>query len=262
MRKKLSYLVVAAAIGLSGWAITLAKASPKKTPTIVLVHGAFAESSSWNGVIADLTADGYTVVAAANPLRSVKGDAAAVSAVIKSIDGPVILVGHSYGGAVITIAANGNDNVAALVFVDGLALDAGEAAADIGARFPNTLGQALAPPVVQADGAKDLYILASKFRDQFAADIPEAEAALMEATQRPIDAAAFSEPSGPPAWKRLPSWFIYGSLDKNITPAASAFMAQRAGAKKAVEVPGASHVVMVSHPREVTALIEEAATIE
>jgi len=259
MRKLIPVFAAAAIAGLSLSAISQTEAAAGKAATIVLVHGAFAESSSWDGVIADLTAHGYKSIAAANPLRSVKGDAAFVSSIIKSISGPVILVGHSYGGEVISIAANGNDNVAALVYVDGLALEAGETAAGLGARFPNTLGPALAPPVAQADGSKDLYIEASKFRAQFAADVPEPQARLMEATQRPIAEAAFSEPVGPPAWKTLPSWFIYGSLDLNITPPAHRFMAERARAKKVVEVEGASHVVMVSHPHEVAALIEQAA---
>jgi pimeloyl-ACP methyl ester carboxylesterase len=260
MRKSAFDFFLAAVVGVSVCATLQVRAAPAPRATIVLVHGAFAESSSWNGVVAELSAHGYTVVAAANPLRGVKGDAAFVSSLLKSISGRIVLVGHSYGGEVISIAANDNSNVAALVYVDALALEAGETAAGLGARFPGaTLGPALAPPVVQADGSKDLYIEASKFRAQFAADVPAAQANLMQAAQRPIAEAAFSEPVGPPAWKTLPSWFIYGSLDLNITPAAHRFMATRAGAKKTVEVKGGSHVVMISHPHEVAALIEQAA---
>ncbi|TPL71881.1 alpha/beta hydrolase [Mesorhizobium sp. B2-3-13] len=230
-------------------------------PTIVLVHGAFAESSSWNAVIADLNKDGYKAIAAANPLRSVAGDAAAVSAVIRSISGPVVLVGHSYGGPVITEAANGKSNVKALVYVAGFAPETGESSLTLSARFPgSTLGDALLP-VAQPDGGQDLYIRSEKFHEQFAADIPPAEASLMAATQRPVAKAALSEPSGAASWKTIPSYAIYGSADRNIPPAVMKFMAERAHAVKTVVVGGASHAVMVSHPDEVAALIEEAASV-
>lgn len=229
-------------------------------PTIVLVHGAFAESSSWDGVAAKLIADGYSVVGAANPLRSVKGDAAYISSIIKSIPGSVILVGHSYGGSVITTAANGNDNVKGLVYVSAFAPDAGETAAGLSTKFPgSTLGASLAPPVTLPDGGKDLYIDQAKFRDQFAADVPAAKARLMAEAQRPIAEAAITEASGEPAWKNVPSWFIYGKADKNIPLAVLDFMAKRAHSRKTVEISGASHVVMTSHPAEVSKLIEEAA---
>jgi pimeloyl-ACP methyl ester carboxylesterase len=170
-------------------------------------------------------------------------------------------VGHSYAGSVIANAANGNDNVKGLVFVAGFAPEAGESAIDLSGRFPgSTLGPALAPSVVLSDGSKDSYIDQSKFQAQFAADVPEAEAVKMAATQRPVTEAALAEPAGQPAWKTVPSWFIYGSLDKNIPAAVHAFMAKRAGAKETIEVKGASHVVMISHPREVAALIEQAAS--
>lgn len=236
-----------------------AAAEPAK-PTIVLVHGAFADSSSWNGVIAALQAKGYPVVAAANPLRSVAADAAYVSSVVESIDGPVVLVGHSYGGQVISNAANGHDNVKSLVYVAAFAPEAGEAVAELAAKFPGgTLGEALAAPVKLASGGVDLYIDQSKFRTQFAHDVTEAQAALMAAGQRPITEAALTEKSGEPAWKRLPSWFVYGSGDKNIPAAALQFMADRAGSRRTVVVDGASHVVMVSKPEVVADLIDEAA---
>ena len=231
-----------------------------KLPTIVLVHGAFADSSSWNGVITSLQKDGYKTVAVANPLRSVSNDARAVSDVVGSITGPVVLVGHSYGGQVITNAVKGHDNVKSLVFVAAFAPDAGEAAAELAGKFPGgTLGEALAPPVKLADGGVDLYIEQTKFRDQFAHDVPAAQTALMGAGQRPIAQAALAEKSSEPAWKALPSYFVYGDGDKNIPAQALGFMAERAGSKRTVVVKGASHVVMVSQPQVVADLIREAA---
>jgi len=169
-------------------------------------------------------------------------------------------VGHSYGGSVITVAATGNPDVKALVFVAGVAPDQGESVVSLTSRFPGgTLGPTLAPPVILPNGGKDLYIQQDKFPAQFAADVPKAEAKIMAATQRPITDAALNELSGPPAWKTIPSWFIFGSLDKNIPEAAHKFMAQRANAKMVVEVKGASHVVMISHPDEVAAIIRKAA---
>lgn len=233
-------------------------ASPK--PTIVLVHGAFAGSSSWNGVIGTLSRDGYTVVAAAVPLRSLKGDADYVSSLVASIPGPVVLVGHSYGGEVISVAAAGRPNVKALVFVSGLAPEVGESAASLGARFPTgTLGETLAPPVPLSDGSADVYILQARYWKQFAADVPQADAVGMAATQRPIVQAALAEPAAALSWRTLPSWFVWGEQDRNIPAALHAFMAKRAHAREAVQVPGASHVVMISHPALVAAMIERAA---
>ena len=246
---------------MATYALPANAASSTTLPTIVLVHGAFAESSSWNGVVARLLAKGYPVIAAANPLRGVRIDSAYVASVLDSIPGPVVLVGHSYGGVVITNAATGKGNVKALVYVAGLATAEGESAGALVGRFPgSTLGPTLAPPTALSDGNKDLYILQPRFHAQFAADVPARDAALMAATQRPIVAAAFDELSGPPAWKSIPSWFIYGSRDKNIPPVLQPFMAERAGAKGIVEVNGASHVVMISHPDQVVKLIEQAAT--
>lgn len=237
-----------------------AQAQETVKPTIVLVHGAFADSSSWNGVTERLIKDGYPVVAAANPLRSVKGDAQYVSSLISSIDKPVVLVGHSYGGAVISGAAAGHKNVRALVFVAAFAPDRGEAAGQLAGKFPgSSLGEALAAPVkLRGDGA-DLYIDQSKFHQQFAHDVPAGQAALMAASQRPIAEAALTEVAGEPAWRVLPSWFIYGDGDKNIPAAGLAFMAERAGSKKTMVLEGASHVVMVSQPQAVADIIKEAA---
>ncbi|HEY9657846.1 MAG TPA: alpha/beta hydrolase [Allocoleopsis sp.] len=229
-------------------------------PTIVFVHGAFAESSSWNGVLTKLITKGYPTVAVANPLRGVKSDADYVASVLKDINDPIVLVGHSYGGSVITNAVNDNSNVKALVYVAGFAPEAGETAVDLSERYPgSTLAPTLAPPVVLPDGSKDLYIQQDKFHAQFAADVSDSGAQLMASTQRPITEAALNESSGAPAWKSTPSWFIYGDRDLNIPAAVHSFMAQRANSKETVAVNGASHVVMVSHPDAVAEIIEHAA---
>ena len=234
--------------------------SPNAKPTIILVHGAFAGSSSWNGVITELAKDGYTVVAAANPLRSVKGDAQYVADIVKSVPGPVVLVGHSYGGGVISVAAAGQSNVKALVFVAGFAPEVGESAVSLGTKFPTgTLGETLARPVPLADGSSDMYILQARYWKQFAADVRQSDALAMAVTQRPIAQSALGEPVAAQSWNSVPSWFVWGSLDRNIPAALHAFMAKRAKAREAIQVPGASHVVMISHPREVAAMIERAA---
>ncbi|HWH89452.1 MAG TPA: alpha/beta hydrolase [Pseudomonas sp.] len=255
MNKVFATLALTAAM----FGATAAFAAPVK-PTVVLVHGAFADSSSWNGVVRILEKDGYPVIAAANPLRSVKGDAQSVADVLASVKTPVVLVGHSYGGPVISEAAYGNANVKALVYVAAFAPEKGETAAELSGRFPgSTLGPTLAPPVALADGGKDLYIQQDKFHDQFAADVSPADAKLMAATQRPVTVAALNEAATEPAWKTVPSYFVYGDQDKNIPAQALAYMAERAHAKKTVVVKGASHVVMVSNPKVVASLIETAA---
>lgn len=227
------------------------------SPTVVLVHGAFADSSSWNGVAAQLEADGLKVVAAANPLRGVANDARYVSSLVDSIPGPVVLVGHSYGGAVISNVRD--PKVKALVYVAAFAPEVGESAAQLAGKFPGgTLGEALAPPVTTPDGGKDLYIDQNKFWKQFAADVPEAQARVMAVGQRPIAEAALTEASEHASWKQLPSYFVYGSADKNIPAAALEFMAKRADSRKTVVVKDASHVVMTSHSEPVAALIEQA----
>ena len=229
-------------------------------PTIVLVHGAFAGSSSWNGVIKILEQDGYTVIAAANPLRGVKSDAQSITSLIKEIKSPVVLVGHSYGGPVISEAAYGQANVKALVYVAAFAPAAGESAVALTGKFPGaTLGPTLGAPVALEGGGKDLYIQQDKFPAQFAEDVPLADARLMAATQRPVTEAALNEAATDAAWKTIPSWWIFGDKDKNIPPQAMQFMADRAKSKQTVIVKGASHVVMISNPKPVAQIIEAAA---
>lgn len=260
MRIPALVLTFAAALALCPGAT--AQTGDDTKPTIVLVHGAFAESSSWQPVIAVLARDGYKVIAAANPLRSVAGDAASVAAVVRSVGGPVVLVGHSYGGPVITEAASGGTNIKALVYVAGFVPESGESSLVLSAKFPgSTLGETLTT-VTLPDGKQDLYIRPDRFHAQFAADLPAPRAAEMAATQRPIAASALAEPSGAATWKKLPSWVIYGSADRNIPAAVMKFMAERARARKTVVVEGASHALMLSHPEKVAALIEEAASAE
>ncbi len=227
--------------------------------TIVLVHGAFAESASWNDVISTLRAHGFPVIAAANPLRGVTHDSAYMAGLLKTIDGPVVLVGHSYGGIVISNAATGNPNVEALVYVAAFAPEAGESAADLAGRFPgSTLGETLAP-VPLPDGGADLYIRQELFHKQFCADVPESEARRMAAAQRPCTELALNETSGETAWQSIPSWFIFGELDKNIPVAALRFMAERAKGREIVEIKGASHALGVSYADTVAELILRAA---
>ncbi|WP_026411836.1 alpha/beta fold hydrolase [Actinomadura oligospora] len=230
-------------------------------PTIVLEHGAFADGSSWNGVIKRLRHDGYPVVAAANPLRSPASDASALRGLVSHIKGPVILVGHSYGGSVISAAGAGNPQVKALVYVAAFLPAPGESAQDITDRFPgSTLGDAVEPvPVTNPDGTEgtDLYIRQDKFNHQFAADVPAGQAALMAAAQRPVTQAALAEKATTAAWREKPSWDVVTRQDLNIPVAAQRFMAQRAHAR--VTEVNASHAVSVSHPGVVASVIEQAA---
>lgn len=258
-------VVAGAAIGAFAFAGTAAAAADKADrsvkPTIVLEHGAFADASSWNGVIEELRHDGYPVVAAANPLRGPASDAASLSSLLNHIKGPIILVGHSYGGSVISEAAVGRANVKALVYVAAFLPAPGETASQLTNQFPgSTLPAALDPvPFDNADGSTgtDLYIRQDEFRRQFAADVPADEAALMAATQRPIAQAALTEKATAAAWETIPSWDVVTTEDLNIPAAAQEFMARRAHAH--VTEVAASHSVAVSHPDVVSDVIEKAA---
>lgn len=235
------------------------RTTPK--PTVVLVHGVFADASGWNATIKSLQDAGFPVIAPANPLRDLAGDSEYVSSVVASIDGPVILVGHSYGGEVVTNAARGNANVKALVYVAAFAPDQGETALDLAGKFP---GSQLPPSLVvrtyprpgTTDG-HDGYIDPAKFHDVFAQDLPRKTTQVMAAAQRPGSLEGLGQGSGAPAWKTLPSWYVIPTADNVIPPAVQRFMAERAGSRT-VEVKGASHVVMMSRPEVVVRQIKAA----
>jgi pimeloyl-ACP methyl ester carboxylesterase len=226
--------------------------------TIVLVHGAFADASSWNGVVELLQSEGHTVIAPGLPMRGLASDVAYVASVVDQIEGPVLLVGHSYAGAVISNAATTTSNVVGLVYVSGYAPEQGETVNDIAGKSQDSL---LGPAIVQkqyptgqgGETATELFIDPAAFRAAFAADLPAEQAAAMAATQRPIAAAAFDEPSGEPAWRTLPSWAVVGTGDKAAGADVVRANAERAGAH-ITELDG-SHVVMISQPRAVTDVI-------
>ncbi|MBT0993559.1 alpha/beta hydrolase [Cellulomonas sp. DKR-3] len=228
--------------------------------TVVLVHGAFAESASWSGVVERLLGAGVPVVATPNPLRSVVTDAENVRRATEAVDGPVLLVGHSYGGSVITQAAVDNPGVVGLVYVAAFAPDEGEDVLGLTGQFPgSTLGETVRSYPL-GDGSHDLVVDRALFPQQFAADVPVAAAAVQAVTQRPVRDVALGEaqPAGTPAWRSLPSWFVFGDADRNIPVTGLRFMAQRAEPVSVTELPGASHSVMVSRPDEVTAVILQA----
>jgi pimeloyl-ACP methyl ester carboxylesterase len=228
------------------------------SPTVVLVHGAFADASGYAGVILELQAAGITSVAPPNPLRGLAFDAAAVQSFVGAIDGPVVLVGHSYGGAVITQAAIGLDNVQALVYLAAFALDEGESAGSVQAPFAEPLLAGTARPSSYPAGAgaadgPDLFIGIDGFRETFCADVPLPVATVMAATQRPVAAATLGEPCTGAAWKTTPSWYLVSAHDNAINPDAQRFMAERMGAN--VETIDGSHTAFIAHPVAATAFI-------
>jgi pimeloyl-ACP methyl ester carboxylesterase len=233
----------------------------EEIPTVVLVHGAFADASSWNGVVELLQAKGLTVTAPANPLRGIAFDSAYIAGVLHETPGPVLAVGHSYGGAVLSNAATDAANVVGLVYVAAFAPDEGEVLGEVTAGSKDSvLNTALVPlhyPTGDGgDPAVEFAIDPAKFRDAFAADLPAEQTAVMAATQRPVAEAAFAERSGPPAWKRLPCWAAVASADTAAGTDVIHSMAERAGAK-ITELEG-SHVIMISQPQAVTDVILEA----
>jgi pimeloyl-ACP methyl ester carboxylesterase len=243
---------------LSIIALSASSAAAQTTkPTIVLVHGGWADASTWNPVAARLQRDGYTVIAPANPLRGVKPDSEYLKSVLSSLSGPIVLVAHSYGGFLTTDAATGDSNVKALVYIAAFAPEEGETLAEVEARNPGS--EVGGPNLILRPypGGADVYINPVDFHRVFCADLPASTAALMTATQRPIAAAALAEPASAPAWKTIPSWYMVASQDHAIPPATERFMAKRAHAMK-VEVKS-SHVAMLSHPEATTKLILAAA---
>jgi pimeloyl-ACP methyl ester carboxylesterase len=228
------------------------------SPTIVLVHGAFADAGSWAGVAGILQAAGATVWAPANPLRSVITDSAYIASVISQIEGPVLAVGHSYGGAVITNAATAATNVVGLVYVSAFAPDEGEKLSDVTATSADSiLGTALLPrqyPTSSgAETAVELYVDPAKFHEVFAADLPAAQSAVLAASQRPVAAAAFDDVTGVPAWKTLPSWAVVGTGDKAAGADVTREHARRAGSQL-TELDG-SHLAFVAQPQAVADVI-------
>ncbi len=252
--------VLAAALALL--AAPGAHAAPK--PTVVLVHGAFADASGWSGVISRLQDKGYRVVAPPNPLRGVASDAAYMRSFLTTIKGPIVLVGHSYGGVVITNAATGNPNVKALVYVAAYAPDQGETPGALGAMIP---GGQIGPktldllpyPMPDGQSALEGTIKVGVFHRIFAADLPKAETDVMAVSQRPAAVATLAEPTGAPAWKTIPSWYIVAGADLAIGTKLERFMAKRMHAST-TEIRGASHVVMMSQPAKTARVILDAAT--
>lgn len=230
------------------------------TPTVVLVHGAFADASSFARVIPELLGDGLSVVAPAVPNRSLVGDSAYIASVVRQIEGPVVLVGHSYGGAVITVAGV-EDNVKALVYLAGYALDEGESLGELQGRFPDSeLASGLVYSSYPVDGSTepgtDVSVDVAKFPAIFAADVEPELAEILAVSQRPLAAAAFGEPASAAAWKTKPSWGSVSTSDHTINPDVERFGYSRA-AMTTVEI-NSSHLVMLSHPTEVADLIREA----
>jgi pimeloyl-ACP methyl ester carboxylesterase len=232
-------------------------------PTIVLVHGAFAESASWDGVVDPLLAAGHDVIAAATPLRGVEVDAQSVSDLVRTIEGPVVLAAHSYGGSVISGVDTDAGEIVGLVYINGFAPESGESCFALAGMFPGSmLGEATLRPVPRNDGTTDLFIRKDNFHEVFCQDVPTRQAARMAVTQRPATQEALIEPSGERSlWRNLPSCFLIGEDDHVIPAALQHYMAERAGARHTIEIPGASHATLVSQPDKVAELILEAARL-
>lgn len=260
-------LLFAAALGLASLgpgqsAVAGNRPTGPAKPTIVLVHGAWADSSGWNEVVARLQDDGYPVVAVANPLRSLSGDAAYVRAVLQTITGPTVLVGHSYGGAVVTNAATGLPNVKALVYVNAFAPDEGESAVQLAGHDsalsvdPTTVFD-FVPATLPPTPATDLYLKRVTVFASFATGLSARDKAIVAVTQRPATFGALTEPSGVPAWRTIPSWYLIGTRDRIIPPTAERAMAKRAGST-VTEYDG-GHLGLMSDPRTIAHGIERAA---
>jgi pimeloyl-ACP methyl ester carboxylesterase len=263
------FVTFAVAVLIAGAVAAIAVASSGRTqaggtakPTIVLVHGGWADSSGWNAEIAKLEQLGYPVIAPANPLRGLASDADYVRSVLRTINGPIVLVGHSYGGAVISNAAVGVSNVKALVYIAGFAPDKGESLIQLVTKNPGTM---IGPktllqrkyPLGDGTDGTDLYLTEHGFETAFASDVPKKLADQMWAEQRPFSQEAFASLSGEPAWKTIPSWYLVATQDHAIPPATQMFMAHRANAK--IFTVKASHVPMVSQPAATTNVILTAA---
>jgi pimeloyl-ACP methyl ester carboxylesterase len=232
-------------------------------PTVVLVHGSWADAAGWSGVIERLQNDGYNVAAIPNQLRSLSGDSASVAAYLATIPGPVVLVGHSYGGAVITNAATGHSNVRALVYIDAFAPDEGEAVTPLAGpdsalavQDPTTIFD-FVPATLPPSATADVYLKRTFFLTAFANQVPTRQARILAATQRPITLLAGNEPAGVPAWRTIPSWYLIGTKDRIIPPSAQRAMAERAGAD--ISSFDAGHLGLVTDPAAVTRVIERAA---
>jgi len=265
--KKVIPLAILALILIPAYVVAAKSDTVSATkPSIVLVHGAWADGSSWSRVIALLQDKGYTVYAPANPLRGLTSDSAYIADFLHTITGPIVLVGHSYGGAVITNAATGNPNVKALVFVDAFAPDQGESLGQLSSIPPPP---DLSPSCLAGDPAQvfnfvpltggdvDTYVKQSLFPSCFANDLPPSQGAILASTQRALSLSVLPEKSGAPAWKTIPSWYLVGTIDRAIPSWAQLFMAQRAGST-IVQVR-ASHLAMISHAPAVSGLIQQAA---
>jgi pimeloyl-ACP methyl ester carboxylesterase len=262
LKRALTVLVAVLAVVLTAVSPAAASHPGKPKPTIVLVHGAWADGSGWAKVTSRLLNDGYTVRVPPNPLRSLSSDSATIRNFLSTLSGPIVLVGHSYGGAVITNAATGNPNIKALVYVDAFAPAAGEsifplAGADSAlAVDPTTVFDFVPYPGGPANDV-DLYLKHDTFVTSFASGVPRHEAENLYPSQRPLTLSAGNEPSGTPAYATIPSWYVLGTRDLIITPAAQLFMAQRANST--ITRIKAGHLGLVSDPAPITKVIEQAA---